>query len=144
MGQSMYVLLFESYTTHKSLQPFSLTCPLYYFAATHQKGFIIYLGSSHLSYFLTLRIYDVIWPLLNENLIWSYRRKVAIFLASFAFLFIMVYYYYRHFIHCDQFGKLVTLGEFSFTLIRLDSNWILRATIREIGRMLLASLAKSI
>ena len=122
MGQSMYVLLFESYTTHKSLQPFSLTCPLYYFAATHQKGFIIYLGSSHLSYFLTLRIYDVIWPLLNENLIWSYRRKVAIFLASFAFLFIMVYYYYRHFIHCDQFGKLVTLGEFSFTLIRLDSN----------------------
>ena len=83
--------------------------PICYFAATHQKGFIVYLVASHLSYFLTLRIYDIIWPLLDENLMWSYRRKVAIFAASFAFLFVMVYYYYRHFIHCDQFGKKIDL-----------------------------------
>jgi len=93
---------------------------------THQKGFIIYLGSSHLSYFLTLRIYDVIWPLLNENLIWSYRRKVAIFLASFAFLFIMVYYYYRHFIHCDQFAfsKFAT-AEYFVAVTNMAFYWTL-------------------
>ena len=84
--------------------------PLFCIAATHQKGFILYLGSSHLTFFLTLKIYDVIWPLLNEQQMWSYRRKVAIFFFSVASLLIMVYFYYRHFIHCDAFGKNLGLA----------------------------------
>jgi len=93
---------------------------------THQKGFILYLGSSHLSFFLTLKIYDVIWPLLNEHQMCSYRRKVALFLASFTFLFIMVYYYYRHFIHCDifAFSKFAT-AEYFVAVTNMAFYWTL-------------------
>merc|ERR1711997_560507 len=57
---------------------------------------------------------------------WSYRRKVVIFTASVAFLFIMVYYYYRHFIHCDAFAfsKFAT-AEYFVAVTNMAFYWTL-------------------
>lgn len=69
---------------------------------THEKGFILYLASSHLSFLLVLKIYHVIWPQLDSQQRCSYYKKLFIFLFSFTCLFLMAYFYYRHIIHCDS------------------------------------------
>ena len=77
------------------------------FTATHEKGFILYLTSSHLSFLIILRIYHVIWPFLNEEQRWSYYKKLFIFVFSIVCLGLMGYFYYRHIRHCDSFGKYI-------------------------------------
>mgnify|MGYP006975654011 CR=1 FL=1 len=74
--------------------------------ATHQKGFIFYILSSHVSFLLILKIYHVIWPFLSDLQKCSYRNKLFLFILSLTCMSLMAYFYYRHFIHCDPFGKL--------------------------------------
>lgn len=78
-----------------------------YFSATHEKGFILYLTSSHLSFWLILRIYHILWPQLNNMLKKSYRQKLFLFTFSFVCLMLMGYFYYRHIVHCDNMGKVI-------------------------------------
>ena len=74
--------------------------------AIHQKGFIFYILSSHVSFLLILKIYHVIWPFLSDLQKCSYRNKLCLFILSLTCMSLMAYFYYRHFIHCDPFGKL--------------------------------------
>ena len=79
----------------------------FWITAIHQKGFIFYICSSHLSFLLILKIYHVIWPALNDLQKCSYRNKCGLLILSLTCMFIMAYFYYRHFIHCDPFGKFI-------------------------------------
>ena len=80
--------------------PFSIS-------ATHEKGFILYLSSSHMSFLLILKIYHLIWPFLNTEQRWSYYKKLFIFVFSITCLALMAYFYYRHIIHCDSMGMYI-------------------------------------
>eukprot|EP00094_Tigriopus_californicus_P006057 TCALIF_05833-PA protein Name:"Similar to CG7990 Post-GPI attachment to proteins factor 2-like (Drosophila melanogaster)" AED:0.06 eAED:0.06 QI:0/0.75/0.8/1/0.75/0.8/5/515/362 len=68
---------------------------------THEKGFILYLSSSHVLFLLVLTIYYLVWPHLNAGQQRSYYKKLYIFLFSTFSLFLMAYFYYRHIRHCD-------------------------------------------
>ena len=88
-----------------SVQGMNLIIFLIIVTAIHQKGFILYILSSHLSFLLILKIYHVIWPHLNDLQKCSYRNKLFLFILSLTCMSLMAYYYYRHFIHCDPLGK---------------------------------------
>ena len=77
----------------------------FFLTATHEKGFILYLGSSHISFLVILKVYHVIWPFLNPEQRSSYYKKLLIFLFSLASIVLMAYFYYRHIIHCDSMGR---------------------------------------
>lgn len=78
---------------------------LSFFTATHEKGFILYLSSSHVLFLLVLTIYYLVWPHLNAGQQKSYYKKLYIFLFSTFSLFLMAYFYYRHIRHCDALGE---------------------------------------
>ena len=76
-----------------------------FLSATHEKGFILYLTSSHTSFLIVLKIYHIIWPVLDCPQRNSYRKKLFTFVFSFICLVLMGYFYYRHIVHCDSLGK---------------------------------------
>jgi len=90
----------------------------------HQKGFIFYICSSHLSFLLILKIYHVIWPALNDLQKCSYRNKLGLLILSLTCMFIMAYYYYRHFIHCDPFGKFIYQSFHLYLIIVIPRNLV--------------------
>ena len=73
--------------------------------AIHEKGFLLYLSSSHLSFLLLLLLYRELWPFLDEDQRRSFYHKAAAFVFSTACLGLMAYFYYRHIIHCDLMGE---------------------------------------
>ena len=75
------------------------------FTATHEKGFILYLGASHMSFLLIIKINHELWSYLNAEQKFSVYKKVAIFVFSFVSLALMAYFYYRHIVHCDNLGN---------------------------------------
>lgn len=86
--------------------------------ATHEKGFILYLTSSHVSFLIVLKVYHLIWPHLNSGQRMSYYKKVFIFAFSIVCITLMGYFYYRHIIHCDSMGKKIL--QFLHPVSKLD------------------------
>ena len=74
-------------------------------SAIHEKGFLLYLSSSHASFLLILVVYGLLWSELGERQRSSFRRKAASFVFSTSCLALMAYFYYRHIVHCDKLGN---------------------------------------
>ena len=89
----------------KITQCILITFCLHLLTATHEKGFILYLTSSHVSFLIVLKVYHLIWPHLNSGQRLSYYKKVFIFAFSIVCITLMGYFYYRHIVHCDSMGK---------------------------------------
>ena len=88
-------------------------------SAIHEKGFLLYLSSSHASFLLILVVYGLLWSELGERQRSSFRRKAASFVFSTSCLALMAYFYYRHIVHCDKLGKLEIIQYCLLTLISL-------------------------
>ena len=76
------------------------------FPAIHEKGFMLYLSSSHLLFLVILAIYWQVWDCLTDLQKRSYYHKLYIFLFSTVSIALMAYFYYRHIKHCDNLGKV--------------------------------------
>lgn len=93
---------------------------------THEKGFLLYLTSSHLSFLIILRIYHMIWPFLNEGQRWSYYKKLFIFVFSLVCMTSMGYFYYRHIKHCDNFAfSIFAFAEYFVAAANMGYYWTL-------------------
>jgi len=93
---------------------------------THEKGFLLYLTSSHLSFLIILRIYHMIWPFLNEGQRWSYYKKLFIFVFSLVCMTSMGYFYYRHIKHCDSFAfSIFAFAEYFVAAANMGYYWTL-------------------
>jgi len=93
---------------------------------THEKGFILYLTSSHLSFLIILRIYHIVWPFLNEEQRWSYYKKLFIFVFSLVCISLMGYFYFRHIIHCDSFAfSIFAFAEYFVAAANMGYYWTL-------------------
>jgi len=93
---------------------------------THEKGFLLYLTSSHFSFLIILRVYHMIWPYLNEEQRWSYYKKLFIFVFSLLCMTSMGYFYYRHIKHCDSFAfSIFAFAEYFVAAANMGYYWTL-------------------
>lgn len=93
---------------------------------THEKGFILYLSASHVSFLLILKVYHIIWPFLNSEQRWSYYKKVFIFVFSLACIALMAYFYYRHVFHCDNMAfSIFAFAEYFVATANMGYYWTL-------------------
>lgn len=68
----------------------------------HEKGFLLYLASSHMLFLVVLAIYRQVWEHLTDRQKKSFYSKLYIFLFSTTSIALMAYFYYRHIKHCDN------------------------------------------
>jgi len=93
---------------------------------THEKGFILYLTSSHVSFLIVLKVYHLIWPHLNSGQRMSYYKKVFIFAFSIVCITLMGYFYYRHIIHCDSMAfSTFAFAEYFVAAANMGYYWTL-------------------